>query len=33
MKINVMGIQGNVSNPTDLEKMYYGVKDQKVIKF
>jgi hypothetical protein len=33
MKINVMGIQCNVSNLTDLDKMYYGVKDQKVIKF
>ena len=33
MKINLMGIQGNVSNLTDLDKLYDGVKDQKVIKF
>jgi hypothetical protein len=33
MKINVMGIQDNISNLTDLDKLYDGVKDQKVIKF
>jgi len=32
MKIN-MGIQGNVLNLTDLDKLYDGIKDQKVIKF
>ena len=33
MKINVMSIQGNILNLTDLDKLYDGIKDQKVIKF